>query len=147
MAKPPRQLSTGFVEALLEAFPPNPAPKLAELIHNNCQCEQCEFVRKNLNAQPWDQLSERDVEQLATDLSLFSRKAFIYYLPAYLRRAYESKSESLVEWIVFSFAPDCYGPADFSSAQRLIVHRFLNWAGTQIGNRDAQKYLASWERL
>lgn len=145
MGKPPRKMSSGFVEALLAAFPPAPAPKLSELVHNNCDCEQCEFVQENLKGCPWDQLSAETVDRLSTDLSLFSRKAFLYYIPAYFRRAYEGGDSGLVEWIVFSFAPDRYGPKDFTEDQRRVVYRFLNWASSRMANTDAEKFLETWK--
>lgn len=138
-------MSSGFLEALLTAFPPAPAPKLSELIHSNCECEQCEFVRENLKGGLWDQLSAETIDQLSTDLSLLSRKAFLYYIPAYFRRAYESGDSGLVEWIVFSFAPDRYAPKDFTEDQRRVVYRFLNWAGSRFANTDAQKISEMWK--
>ena len=149
MGKRKREMSTGFVEALKEAFPVLPCPSVKEIIFNNCPCESCAFVRASLGGLRWDQISKEVIQKLKLDLSHLSIAGFRYYIPAYLHLAYETAETGLlglVDWIVFSFDPAVHSPKEFTSEQRQVIFRFLNWAGTRLRNEDAKRYAEFWKQ-
>lgn len=115
-------------------------------------CEECDEIARYFGARPWQNFT--DVQELrlhSEALTLFSRTAFHYYLPAFMRATLRDPvtADAIPDGIMFCFECEL-GAASrdrlslFSTAQLDVVGEFMEiLARQEIEDADDALLLAS----
>ena len=138
-----RKLSQGFEDALKTAFPIAPTPTQI----TSSTTPDCREIESLLQGHRWNDIPGHLVDRLQTDLPLLSSEYFRYVLPAYLARAYKTEDRSLAFHTTSALQPGSVHAGTFgafSSAQRAMIKRFLEWAANRLGDPDAEKTSETW---
>ena len=115
-----------FDAELLRAFPIEYPPDLRIVSH---ECDECSQLHDDFVQRTWASLTESAVNQHYTDLPLFTREAFRYFLPAHLRAACANPNAKIAEFLLYQLGPSGIHTSElskYSSAQRALVVKFLD---------------------
>jgi hypothetical protein len=108
----------------------------------------------------WREVESRDIDATVDANAMLTAEAFVYYVPAYVRRAAQQFFEPglgvtmVVDFIVQSLA-DPELPSDpwwneravrFTLAQHRAIASFLSWVAAVIGDDEDEARLAGYAR-
>lgn len=143
---------------LVEVFPKDKPPNIDEIIDH--QCLECFGVRDTFGGFEWWKIEGNTIDVNFVKSSLFTPKAFHYYIPAYILRALDKfgKYEEVLEFLLYNFYPsDLEGSEEyfvkrqelFSKQQKLFIVLLLNTViedeDLEISHDDARKALSYWK--
>lgn len=142
--------TVGVLTRIERAFPVGPAPTDDHLVEH--VCAECDDLRRLFRGVQWTDLPDKVIDENFDKLPLLTAEAFVYYVPAYIRRAVLNPQEkdcglsSVLTVTVYSLCdqklPDDHWWREraerFTREQESAVAVFLRWvvALGESGNVD-----------
>ena len=83
----------------------------------DCECDECQDIHADFVGRTWQDVDARTVEKHYDALPLFSDEAFVYYLPAYMRRDLLA-GPRFSERVLYALAPGDRARETFFSPQQ-----------------------------
>lgn len=115
------------------SFPVLPTPSAGEIVEDvPCDSERAE-IREDLALRSWDSLSLETLQYHAEALFFLTRKAWLYFIPAYVSAALNHYEESdMVPTMIVASLFDFHDElsSSMSTAQRSALRNFLRWLRT-----------------
>ncbi|QMU62410.1 MAG: hypothetical protein GKR92_12150 [Gammaproteobacteria bacterium] len=95
------------ITGLFEAFSEAPRPNFNEITtHAIDECTECKELSRSFEEYSVVDVPDTLLEYHGNDITLFSSKAFRYYLPSFIKYAIEVPDSNAHENILYNLSPD-----------------------------------------
>src|ERR1043166_1600391 len=103
---------------IINAFSSVPRPEKEEI--TECQCWECSELKETFSPLLWNEVPPRIIDENEGQLSLFTPKAYRYFLPSYLVRCLDNfdPDNFVCELVIYSLSPDISDEVSNSWAAR-----------------------------